>query len=314
MSAQKGGQPNGGNEDDAQCNDQGTVHLRNPNIKQLDHDILYHLALGTESHDLVKMFGDVKFVCMGGAPTRMEHFAQYIHSQLGHKLPPGTKLQDMKEHSHRYSMYKVGPVLSISHGIGVPSLQILLHEIIKLMHYAKVKDPVFFRIGTSGGIGIEPGSVVISEGAVDEMINPYHEQAICGKKVQRPAKLDLELAKELQSLHRADDGFELVRGKTMCASDFYEGQGRIDGAFCSHTEADKMDYLKRLHAAGVRNIEMEATCFSALTHMADIRAGIVCVAFLNRFEGDQVCTPKSVLTQWELRPQQIVARYIEKHL
>lgn len=74
----------------------------------------------------------------------------------------------------------------------------------------------------------------------------------------------------------------------MCASDFYEGQGRLDGAFCSHTEADKMDYLKKLYAAGVRNIEMEATCFSALTHLADIRAGIVCVAFLNRFEGDQV--------------------------
>lgn len=51
-----------------------------------------------------------------------------------------------------------------------------MHEIIKLMHYAKVKDPVFFRIGTSGGIGIEPGSVVISTGAVDEMINAYHEQ------------------------------------------------------------------------------------------------------------------------------------------
>lgn len=60
--------------------------------------------------------------------------------------------------------------------MGVPSLQILLHEIIKLMYYAKVKNPVFFRIGTSGGIGVEPGSVIISNGAVDEMINPYHEQ------------------------------------------------------------------------------------------------------------------------------------------
>jgi hypothetical protein len=26
-----------------------------------DQDILYHLALGSESHDLVEMFGDVKF-------------------------------------------------------------------------------------------------------------------------------------------------------------------------------------------------------------------------------------------------------------
>ena len=42
-------------------------------------------------------------------------------------------------------MYKVGPVLSISHGMGIPSASILLHEVIKLMYHAGVKDPVFFR-------------------------------------------------------------------------------------------------------------------------------------------------------------------------
>ena len=42
-------------------------------------------------------------------------------------------------------MYKVGPVLSISHGMGIPSAGILLHEVIKLMYHAGVKDPVFIR-------------------------------------------------------------------------------------------------------------------------------------------------------------------------
>jgi uridine phosphorylase len=41
----------------------GTVKLRNPNIELMDQDILYHLALGSESHDLVSMFGDVKVNC-----------------------------------------------------------------------------------------------------------------------------------------------------------------------------------------------------------------------------------------------------------
>ncbi|KAJ8683252.1 hypothetical protein QAD02_019044 [Eretmocerus hayati] len=295
-------------------NEESTVRLKNPNIKLMDHDILYHIALGTQSHDLVQMFGDVKFVCMGGAPKRMQSFAKYIYSELQDILPPGTVLQDLQEHSHRYSFYKVGPILSISHGIGVPSLQILMHELIKLMYYAKVKDPVFFRIGTSGGIGIEPGTVVISEGAVDEMINPYYEQVVVGRKVQRPAKLDQELAHEMASLHQSDDEFDLVLGKTMCAMDFYEGQGRLDGAFCEHTQADKMEYLKKLHEAGVRNIEMEATCFSAFTHMAGIKAAILCVTFLDRLLGDQVRPSKDVLSQWELRPQQIVARYIRRHL
>lgn len=38
----------------------GSVKLRNPNIELMDQDILYHLALGSESHDLQEMFGDVK--------------------------------------------------------------------------------------------------------------------------------------------------------------------------------------------------------------------------------------------------------------
>ncbi|KAI5698556.1 hypothetical protein M8J75_008547 [Diaphorina citri] len=99
-----------------------TVRLRNPNLELLDQDILYHLGLGSESHDLVEMFGDIKFVCMAGTPKRCETFSHYIMKELGHKLPTGTRLQDICEYSYRYSMYKVGPVLSVSHGMGIPSV------------------------------------------------------------------------------------------------------------------------------------------------------------------------------------------------
>ena len=44
-------------------------------------------------------------------------------------------------------MPQVGPVLAISHGMGIPSVGILLHEVIKLMFHAGVKDPIFFRWG-----------------------------------------------------------------------------------------------------------------------------------------------------------------------
>lgn len=57
----------------------------------------------------------------------------------------------------------------------MPSVGILLHEMIKLMYHAKVKDPIFFRIGTCGGIGLEGGTVVISEEAVDGMLKSYLE-------------------------------------------------------------------------------------------------------------------------------------------
>ena len=75
----------------------------------------------------------------------------------------------------RYSMFKVGPVLSISHGMGVPSLSILMHEVVKLLWHAGVYDATFFRIGTCGGIGLDPGSVVVSTNVLDGRLQPYHE-------------------------------------------------------------------------------------------------------------------------------------------
>ncbi|XP_059621981.1 uridine phosphorylase 1 isoform X1 [Phlebotomus argentipes] len=292
----------------------GSVRLRNPNIELMDQDILYHLALGSGSHDLQEMFGDVKFVCMGGTPKRMENFAHYIMGEIGYKLPPGTQLQDISAFSYRYSMYKVGPVLSVSHGMGVPSIGILLHEIIKLMYHAKCKDPIFLRIGTCGGIGVEGGTVCITDDAVDGLLRSTYEMTILGKIVQRPAKLDKKLVRDLKSLADVEDPYDTVVGKTMCTYDFYEGQGRLDGAFCDFSENEKMEYLEKLRDFGVINIEMECTTFAALTHYAGIRAAIVCVTLLDRLKGDQVNTPKEVMNEWQIRPQILVSRFIRKHL
>lgn len=41
----------------------------------------------------------------------------------------------------------------IQHGMGVPSISIMLHELIKLLHHAQCRDVVLFRLGTSGGVG-----------------------------------------------------------------------------------------------------------------------------------------------------------------
>ena len=68
-------------------------------------------------------------------------------------MPTGLTLKDITEKTDRYSMFKVGPVLCINHGIGCPSLSILLNEVLKLLLYSECKDVTFFRIGTSGGIG-----------------------------------------------------------------------------------------------------------------------------------------------------------------
>ncbi|KAF5292691.1 hypothetical protein FQA39_LY13903 [Lamprigera yunnana] len=294
-------------------NRDGSLKLRNPHIEGIKNDTLYHLALESGTHDLVEMFGDVKFVCMGGPSKRMEMFAKFIMNEIGYKFPIGATLLDITQESNRYSLYKVGPVLSVSHGIGISSISILLHEMIKLMYYAKAKNPIFFRIGSCGGIGVEIGTVVVSDGAVDGMLNTYYKIPILGKKVRRPAKLDQTLVEELKNLSKPEDRFAIISGKTMCSSDFYEEQGRLDGAFCEYTKADKLKYLQHLYDNGVVNIEMEAIPFAAITHHAGIKAAIVCVTYLNRLNGDQVKISKEH-SEFQMRPQKIVARYIKQHL
>lgn len=48
-------------------------------------------------------------------------------------------------------------------------------------------------------------------------------QAVLGKIVSRPAKLDRKLVRELKAMHDPDDPYDTVTGKTMCTYDFYEG-------------------------------------------------------------------------------------------
>lgn len=45
---------------DYRYEDVSTVMVRNSHLDLMDQDILYHLALGSGSHDLRAMFGDVK--------------------------------------------------------------------------------------------------------------------------------------------------------------------------------------------------------------------------------------------------------------
>ncbi|KAH7944606.1 hypothetical protein HPB52_021821 [Rhipicephalus sanguineus] len=212
-------------------------------------------------------------------------------------------------------MYKVGPLLSISHGMGAPSLSILLHEVFKLLHYARCRDVLVFRIGTSGGVGVPPGSVVVSTGAVNGLLREELDMHVLGKLVSRPAKLDVKLAEEIAAeARRSLSGINVVLGKTMCADDFYEGQGRLDGAFCDYTDQEKQQFMERLRSVGVVNIEMEATLFAAMCHHAGIKGAVVCVTLLDRLKGDQVTEPKSVMSEWQLRPQHVVLRFIQHRL
>ncbi|XP_048341889.1 uridine phosphorylase 2 isoform X2 [Sphaerodactylus townsendi] len=289
------------------------VCVKNPHLDSMDEDILYHLDLGTKTHNLPAMFGDIKFVCVGGSPNRMKAFAQFMHKELG--LEGDEKdMKDICAGTDRYCMYKVGRVLSISHGMGIPSISIMLHELIKLLHHAKCRDVTIIRIGTSGGLGIEPGSVVITDTAVDSFFKPQFEQVILDRVVVRSTELDKDLAEELLECSTEIMDFPTLIGHTMCTYDFYEGQGRLDGALCSFSNEKKLEYLKRAYNAGIRNIEMESTVFAAMCKLCGLKAAVVCVTLLNRLHGDQIQASHEVLLDYQQRPQRLISVFIKKRL
>lgn len=155
----------------------------------MENDYLYHLGLGKEN---ALDFSHVKYVCIGGTNDRMTKFAEQVAKTLD---LPASDVKSVGLHK-RYVIYLVGPVLVCSHGMGGPSISILLNEIAKLLKYANA-DACWIRMGTCGGIDVVPGTVVISSQSVNGALEPYHQTIVLGKKVQRPAVFDDILTKNL---------------------------------------------------------------------------------------------------------------------
>ena len=243
---------------------------------------MYHLGLNPAEDDLQRFFHDIKFVCMGGSVGRMEEFAQSVADELGEhesiSIPYGMRPSAIGK-TDRYSMFKVGPVLISSHGMGQPSMSILLHEVAKLLDYAGAEDPVFIRLGTSGGLGVKPGTVVVTNEGMNGMLGSDYTLPVNGKMISRPATFHAVTVQgvldAVATRPEVSDLFNdevVVTGKTMAADCFYEGQGRLDGAICEYDNADKLAFLQEAYDAGVRNIEMESLQFGAFTHKLGIRA------------------------------------------
>jgi uridine phosphorylase len=195
--------------------------------------------------------------------------------------------------------------------MGQPSISILLHELAKLMMYAEASDFVFMRIGTSGGIGVPAGTVVVTSEAVDGFLRAQHDVVILGKTVSRPTHFDLALC---QRVVDAAGATSAVLGKTMAADDFYEGQGRLDGAVCEYTDADKLAFLRRAFELGVRNIEMESCVFAAICNKAHIPGLVICCTLLDRLNGDQVDATVEQLTSYQENAISVALNFIHAKL
>lgn len=285
----------------------------NPHLLEQSVDILYHLAQDTSDIDYIRRtFGDVKFVCMGGSRGRVITLAKLAYDALkgDYDIDPSAPTTDLAKKAGRFVMFKVGPILTLNHGMGFGSLAIALHETAKLLRYAGATDYCFVRMGTSGGLGADPGNVIITREGYDDTCKPGYEVTSCGIKRRFPAKADDSLNAEFSKVATELEIPHMI-GNTMGCEDFYESQCRLDGAICDYTAQDKFAFIKKAYNEhGVLNMEMEANMFLSFCNRLNIPASVVCVTIVNRLNGDQITSTKEQLKEFELFPLAMILQVI----
>lgn len=250
-------------------------------------DVYYHFGVSSEDPILDKL-RDVKAVIMCGSGGRVKEFAQRWSAVNG-----GSEIVAFPKEDRFVTRY-TGGVLFASHGMGMPSASIALQEAMRIVFFLKggdldAMDEVFWaRVGTSGGVGLPGGTVVVTSEGLMADLRPY--RLLQGGKGEYwfdsafpPAVYDAIIA--------ANEGvdFDIVSGKTIAGNEFFLEQFRLDGAICLETHESKMEWLEWIHEDGVRNIEMEGAMFAGyLNYWGFSKFAMICCTLLNRLDGDQV--------------------------
>jgi len=281
-----------------------------PIFRAFEVDALYHLGLNS-SQPLKDMFGDVQVVTMTGSEDRSTQFAKLLSKEFA----DGTAPKNLAT-AGRGNLFKVGKVMSMSHGMGSASCSIFLHEVAKLCYHAgcdfnKLK---FVRLGTCGGLGLPGGDVCLTLKGCDAELNFGWEGVSCGVKKRWPSEADRTLNTEIMEACK-DAGFKFAihEGHTIATDDFYEAQGRLDGALSVwYTEEDKLAFLRKADSMGIRNIEMEANLFCAFFKKLGASAAVIGGVLLDRLQGDQHPFTTEQLKEFSARPQHVAVHWMRK--
>ncbi len=266
----------------------------NTKFQDLTVDHLYHLGIDTMSTNLKSMFSDVKYVIFSrfnnDIAILVHEFAKlwYQVNEDNFEFKPIFKTE-------RYHLYKIGPILLISHGIGLQSMLICLNEITKLLVYANVDDAIFLKVGPSGGLAVDVGAIIIGNMVVNHKFEQLMYTIACGKEVQQPTNLDQNLVLDIIQFAKSIDNITLQSGTIINNADYYEGQARLTGFLpLPFSIAERYTYLQKLKEFGVKSIDMESTAFAGFCSQLAIKAGIINVVIVDRWQGDDILIDKDM--------------------
>lgn len=270
---------------------------------------LYGLNLHL-SESIIEKFKGIRYVLMQGSEVRAHGLAKKIAQTVFNMDMRYFDLVDLTPAS-AYSCYRIGNILSVSHGMGSASMMTFLHDISKAMYFAGNHDLEYIRIGTSGGIGIPAGVVIITDETYMPHLVKGYKSPDLDTDIIYPTVMNAELNQRILNAQPHDLPFEVLRGNSIAADDFYLGQARFDGAIIpTYDEKKRADYFEKIKALSILNMEMESSAFASFCYRADIPATMVAVTIINRALGDQFSVSSEVLAEWSDRSQQVAMHYL----
>jgi uridine phosphorylase len=204
--------------------------------------------------------GEVSTVALlPGDPFRVPLVAEYLEDarEVAHK----------REHRTMLGTYKGRQVTVTSTGMGCPSTAIAVEEL------ARVGVTSFIRVGSTAALqpGIEPGDLIVSEGAFrnDGTTDMYVPKGY-------PAVPDLELTLALEraaAVHGPKHGLGVHAGLNVSDDAFY---------------AESQAWTEQMSAIGLLNVEMEASALYVVARQRGRRAGMICAVSSNLVAGASV--------------------------
>ena len=260
-------------------------------------DVYYHFGVASTDPVLAKL-RDVKAVIMAGSGGRIKEFAQRWS-----ELNAGSEIVTFPKEDRFVTRYTAG-VLFASHGMGMPSASIALQELMRMVFFLKAgdldaMDEVFWcRVGTSGGVGLPGGTVVVSSEGLMADLKPYRLLNGGTGEYWFDGRFPAATSQAIIAANEHTD-FEIVAAKTVAGNEFFLEQFRLDGAICLETPETKMGWLRWLHDNGVANIEMEGAMLAGyLNWWGFSQFAMICCTLLNRLEGDQVTATAAQLHKY----------------
>lgn len=251
---------------------------------EIKYSFEYFGILGISRSQIMQLFNKISFIIIMGSKKRAESFANQAHTGL--KLPNFQQIGDISRQI--FCMYKIGPLLCCNHGMGIASVSLFLNELLRIMYLAKNSNYQLLRLGSSGGIGVKGGTIVITTAICDPVsFQPEWIFNSCGQEFRQECIIDTDIADKLMRIATAK-GIAVECGKTVTTETYYEAQARMDGSLCEFNEEQKQNYIRKLYENGARNFEMEASVVCGMCTKHKIKCGVICVAYLDRLKSDTV--------------------------